>query len=115
MVVNFVHNFDQGGKTTPIIKPSVTGAGEVTEITLVIKPLVTTEGVERVHGNLILKQNGFINCYTTDPLSESGMGALKPYSLQRWPQLGLQQTKNSVIPSSPLEVACMSYAQNLWY
>lgn len=53
MVVNFVHNFDQGGKTTPIIKPSVTGAGEVTEITLVIKPLVTTEGVERVHGNLI--------------------------------------------------------------
>lgn len=39
----------------PIIKPSVTGAGEVTEITLVIKPLVTTEGVERVHGNLILK------------------------------------------------------------
>lgn len=41
---------------TPIIKPSVTGAGEVTEITLVIKPLVTTEGGERVHGNLILKQ-----------------------------------------------------------
>lgn len=40
---------------TPIIKPSVTGAGEVTEITLVIKPLVTTEGGERVHGNLILK------------------------------------------------------------
>lgn len=52
----------------PIIKPSVTGAGEVTEITLVIKPLVTTEGVERVHGNLILKPYGFINCYTTHPL-----------------------------------------------
>jgi NAD-dependent oxidoreductase involved in siderophore biosynthesis len=29
-----------------------------------------------------------------------------PHSLQRWPQLGLQQTKKSVIPSSPLAVAC---------
>lgn len=28
------------------------------------------------------------------------------HSLHLWPQLGLQQTKNRVIPSSPLAVAC---------
>jgi hypothetical protein len=31
------------------------------------------------------------------------------YSLQRWPQSGLQHTKNRAIPSSPLAVACKLY------
>uniref|UniRef100_A0A0A9HUY6 Umc1300 n=1 Tax=Arundo donax TaxID=35708 RepID=A0A0A9HUY6_ARUDO len=39
----------------------------------------------------------------------------RPHSLHWWPQLGLQQTKKSVIPSSPLAVACTrTREEELW-